>query len=445
MRPEDYIASFSFDQRLAPYDIQGSVAHVRMLAKRKIIPFSDAQKIIRGLEAILKDLNRGWKLPAEEDIHFAVEKELIKRIGETGKKMHTARSRNDQVALDLKLYTRDWAGQAIEEIVKLQRAILACAKKHQTALMPGFTHLQHGQPIFFAHHLLAYAWMLERDKKRLVSALALLDENPLGACALSGTAFPIDRKMTAKLLGFAGVTENSIDTVSDRDFIAEFVFDAALTMTHLSRLAEELVIWSSAEFGYVTLADPFTSGSSIMPQKRNPDTAELLRGKTGRTFGALVQILSILKNLSLAYNRDLQEDKIPLFESAETLIGSLSIARQIVETMRVNREKMKDSCRKGFLLATELADYLARKGMPFRAAHTIVGQIAKELRDNPARGEDLRSFTLSELKSYSTLFEKDVFQTVTLEQVASSRNSQGGTGSKALARQIQNLETLLKS
>ncbi len=444
MKPEDYIASFSFDQRLAPYDIQGSIAHVQMLAKKKIIPFKDSRKIIVGLEGILRDLNRGKKLPAQEDIHFAIETELIRRIGEVGKKMHTARSRNDQVALDLKLYTRDHARKAVAAITSAQRAILNCAKKNTSTLMPGFTHLQHGQPIFFAHHILAYAWMLERDKQRFVSALERTDESPLGACALSGTAFPIDRNMTAKLLGFGGVTENSIDSVSDRDFIVEFVFNAALTLTHLSRLAEELVIWSSAEFGYVTLAEPYTSGSSIMPQKRNPDTAELVRGKTARAVGALVQLLSMLKNLTLAYNRDLQEDKPPLFDAADTLLGTLSISGQMIETMRVNKEKMKDSCRRGFLLATELADYLARKGMPFRAAHSIVNQIVRELRENPARGEDLNSFSLAELKAYSPLFNQDVFTGLTLEKVAASRNSYGGTGSKALAQQIKKLESYLK-
>lgn len=444
MTPEDYIASYSFDCRLAPYDIQGSIAHVRMLARKRIISASDSRKIISGLVKIAKDVAMGKSLPEAEDIHLAVENELIRRIGRTAKKMHTARSRNDQVVLDLKLYTRDMILRILSEINKAQKSILECASRNQLTLMPGFTHLQHGQPVFFAHHILAYAWMLERDKGRFRDALDRLNESPLGACALAGTTFPIDREMTARLLGFARVTENSIDTVSDRDFIAEFVFDCAMTMVHLSRLAEELVIWSSTEFGYVTLAEPYTSGSSIMPQKRNPDTAELIRAKSSRTIGNLTHLLSLLKSQPLSYNRDLQEDKPPLFDSAETTLASISMACGIVETLKVNAKKMEESCQSGYLLATELADYLARKGMPFREAHGLVSNIVRELREDSDGKENFDDFSLEELRSFSPLFQKDVYKVLSLPHMAADRNSHGGTGTKALSHQIRKLKSLLK-
>ena len=444
MNPEDYIASFSFDQRLAPYDIEGSLAHVAMLAKKKIISPAEAKTIASGLRSIAKDLKEGRKIPAAEDIHFAIEAELIRRIGKVGKKMHTARSRNDQVVLDLKLYVRDWSERMIHELRTAQKAVLDCALRNKGALMPGFTHLQHGQPIFFAHHILAYAWMLQRDRERFRDGLKRLDENPLGACALAGTAFPIDRKLTARLLGFSRVTENSIDTVADRDFIVEFVFDCALAQVHLSRLAEELIVWSSTEFDFVKLADEFTSGSSIMPQKRNPDTAELLRGKTSRAIGGLTHLLTLLKGQPLAYNRDLQEDKPPLFDAAETTLLSVGLARQMFESLQVNAKKMEASCRGGFLLATELADYLARKGMPFREAHGVVKQIVNELRQDPDADQTLQQYTLDELKSFSPLFQKDVFECLSLRRVAERRNSYGGTGKQALETQIRKLKTLLR-
>lgn len=440
MIPQDYISSFSFDQRLAPYDIQGSIAHVKMLAKQKIIPVSDSRKIIAGLASIHKDLEKGKTIPKAEDIHFAIENELVKRIGEIGKKMHTARSRNDQVALDLKLYVRDVSKKIIEEIKQAQKAILKCAVINQSIIMPGFTHLQHGQPIFFSHHILAYGWMLERDKSRLLDLLNRLDQSPLGACALAGTAFPIDRHKTAKLLGFSQVTENSIDTVSDRDFILEFNFNCALTMVHLSRLAEELIIWSSQEFNYITLAKEFTSGSSMMPQKRNPDTLELLRGKASRAIGNITELLALIKGQPLSYNRDLQEDKPPLFDTADTTLLSLSLVRQIFETLKVNGEKMEESCEKGFLLATEAADYLAKKGMPFRKAHEIVSGIVNKI---GSQKKDFRDMTLAELKSFSKLFEKDFYQILSPRISAKSKNSYGGTGAKALESQIQKLRALI--
>ena len=441
MMPQDYISSFSFDQRLAPYDIQGSIAHVTMLADQKIIPISDSKKIIAGLEAIQKDLEKGKTIPKAEDIHFAIENELVKRIGEVGKKMHTARSRNDQVALDLKLYVRDFAKKIIEEIKQTQNAILKCAIKNQKIVMPGFTHLQHGQPIFFAHHILAYAWMLERDKSRFLDLLKRLDECPLGACAMAGTTFSIDRNETAKLLGFSKITENSVDTVSDRDFILDFNFSSSLLMVHLSRLAEEFIIWSSQEFNYIILADQFTSGSSIMPQKRNPDTLELLRGKTSRAIGNITELLTLIKGQPLSYNRDLQEDKPPLFDTADTTLLSLLLTRQIFETLKVNSEKMEESCHKGFLLSTEVADYLAKKGMPFRKAHAIVSKIVKSI---SAENKDFKDLSLAELKSFSPLFEKDLFQILSPQKAAQLKNSYGGTGIEALTTQISKLKSLLK-
>lgn len=440
---QDYISSFSFDRRLAPYDIEGSIAHVQMLEAQRIIPSKDAAKILQGLKSIQSDLAKGKKLAPAEDIHLALEAELVRRIGETGKKMHTARSRNDQVVLDLKLYVRKAAQDMIDNIVRTQKAVLNCASKNKDVLMPGYTHLQHGQPLFFAHHILAYGWMLERDKGRFKDTLKRLDENPLGACAFAGTAFPIDRAKTARALGFSKPSENSVDTVSDRDFIVEFVFACALLMTHLSRFAEEIVIWSSSEFGFVNLPEHLTSGSSIMPQKRNPDTAELLRGKSSKTIGNLTQLLSLIKNLPLSYNRDLQEDKPPLFDAADTALASLDIAEQTFAGMKVNAGRMEEECRKGYLLATELADYLARKGLPFRKAHSLVKQLINDLRTHSKFSEDLSNVPLTELKRSSPLFEQDIFKHLSPRQNAAVKNSYGGTGSQALAVQIQSLKKLI--
>ncbi|MBI3012197.1 MAG: argininosuccinate lyase [Elusimicrobia bacterium] len=439
-----YISSFSFDQRLAPYDIQGSIAHVRMLARRKIIPSSHAKTILSGLNSIQRDLAKGKRLRAAEDIHFAIENELVQRVGPVGKKMHTARSRNDQVALDLKLYVRDKTKQILDSIHSLQKTILNCATKNKSVLMPGFTHLQHGQPIYFAHHILAYAWMLQRDQDRYQGLIRHLNESPLGACALGGTSFPIDRNFAAKLLGFSRPTENSIDTVSDRDFILEFVFDSSMTMVHLSRLAEELVIWSSSEFDFVQIAEEFTSGSSIMPQKRNPDSAELLRGKSSRAIGALMQLLSLLKSQPLSYNRDLQEDKPPLFDTADTVLDSVSLADHLIRTLKLNRTKMENSCKQGFLLATELADYLANKGVPFREAHSIVSQFVEKIRSNSPKNQNLEKIPLSDLKAISPHFDRDVYQFLSLHQAAKRKNSYGGTGDRALSTQIKNLTSLLQ-
>ncbi len=441
MIPQEYISSFSFDQRLAPYDIQGSIAHVTMLSNQKIISQTDAKKIIHGLGAIAKDIKLGKKLPPAEDIHFAIEQELIRKIGEVAKKMHTARSRNDQVVLDLKLYLLYITDESLKKVRRAQKAILDCAIKNQEALMPGFTHLQHAQAVFFSHHILAYAWMLERDHQRLLDQRKRLEESPLGACALAGTSFPIDREATAKLLGFKQVTENSIDSVADRDFVTEFTFICSLIMVHLSRVAEEFIIWSNPEFNYVTLAEEYTSGSSIMPQKRNPDTLELLRGKTSRTIGSLVTLLTLLKAQPLAYNRDLQEDKVALFDAVDTTLISLEIAEGVFKTLQVNKKEMEESCEKGFLLATECADYLTRKGLPFRQAHPIVSKMVDQfLKD----GSNFQNLTLKALKSFSPLFDEDFFKILSIRKSTELKNSYGGTGKKALAHQIKKLQSLLE-
>jgi argininosuccinate lyase len=441
MNPQSFIASLSFDVRLAPYDIQGSIAHARMLAKCRIIPSRDAKRIIRGLEAILRDVSRGKRLPQEEDIHFAIERELIRRIGPVGGKLHTARSRNDQVALDLKLYLRDHVELITREIARLQRAFVDVAEHNMDVVMPGFTHVQHAQPILFAHHLLAYAWMFERDKGRMRDAWKRADEMPLGSAALAGTSFPIDRAYVARALGFSRVTPNSIDTVSDRDFLVEFVSAAALVMTHLSRLAEELILWSSSEFNMIRLQKEFTSGSSIMPQKRNPDVAEIIRGESGRIYGNLVALLTILKGLPLSYNRDLQEDKPPFFDTVDTLQGCLAVTGPMIATMVIRADRMRSLCDRGFLAATELADYLTEKGTPFRTAHGVVKRVVAYCEDQRIRLDEL---TLEELKRFDAHFDAGALQVLSVDQVVHVKDSQGGTAPRRVREQISLLKKQLQ-
>ncbi len=441
MNPQAFIASLAFDIRLAPYDIQGSVAHARMLAKCRIIPQRDAQRIIRGLEGIAKDLAKGKRLPPEEDVHYAIERELIRRIGAVGGKLHTARSRNDQIALDLRLYLRDQIDLITREIVRLQKAFLYLAERNLDVVMPGFTHVQHAQPILFAHHVLAYAWMLERDKGRLADCRKRADEMPLGSAALAGTSFPIDRMFVARQLGFPRITANSIDTVSDRDFLVEFVSAAALVMTHLSRLAEELIIWSSTEFNMIRLQAEFTSGSSIMPQKRNPDVAEIIRGETGRIYGNLVALLTILKGLPLSYNRDLQEDKPPFFDTVDTLQGCLAVAGPMVATMVVRADRMRALCDRGFLAATELADYLTAKGTPFRTAHGVVKRIVAYCEGQHIRLDEL---TQEELQRFDTAFDAGALGVLSVDQVVHVKDSQGGTSPRRVKQQIQQLKRLVR-
>jgi len=441
MNPQAFIASLSFDIRLAPYDIQGSIAHARMLSKCRIIPSRDAQRIIKGLESIAKDLHRGKRLPQEEDIHFATERELIRRIGPVGGKLHTARSRNDQIALDLKLYLRDQIKLIVREIVRLQKAFVYVAEHNMDIVMPGFTHMQHAQPVLFSHHILAYAWMLERDKGRLADALKRADEMPLGSAALAGTSFPIDRAYVAKLLGFAGVTPNSIDTVSDRDFLVEFVSAAALIMTHLSRLSEELILWSSSEFNMIQLQNEFTSGSSIMPQKRNPDVAEIIRGESGRIYGNLVALLTILKGLPLSYNRDLQEDKPPFFDTVDTLQGCLAVAEPMVATMTLRADRMRALCDRGFLAATELADYLTGKGIPFRSAHGVVKRVVAYCEGQRIRLEEL---TLEELRRFNAHFDQGTLKVLSVDQVVHVKDSYGGTSPRRVREQLGRLKKLIR-
>ncbi len=441
MNPQAFIASLSFDVRLAPYDIQGSLAHVRMLAKCRIIPLKDAQRIQKGLEAIARDLIRGKRLPPEEDVHYAIEHQLIRRIGPVGGKLHTARSRNDQVALDLRLYLRDQIQMIIREIVRLQEAFVYLAEQNIDVIMPGFTHLQHAQPVLFSHHILAYAWMLERDKGRMQDAWKRANEMPLGSAALAGTSFPIDRNFVAKQLGFPRVTANSIDTVSDRDFLVEFVAAAALVMTHLSRLAEELIIWSSSEFNMIRLQSEFTSGSSIMPQKRNPDVAEIMRGETGRIYGNLVALLTILKGLPLSYNRDLQEDKPPFFDTVDTLQGCLAVASPMVATLIVRADRMRTLCDRGFLAATELADYLTAKGLPFRQAHGVVKRIVVYCEKQRVRLDEL---TLEELQRFDNEFDEGSLRVLSIDQVVHVKDSEGGTAPRRVRQQIAHLRRLMR-
>jgi argininosuccinate lyase len=441
MNPQSFIASLSFDIRLAPYDIQGSIAHARMLSRSRIISARDARRILKGLEAIARDLGRGKRLPPEEDIHFAIERELIRRIGPVGGKLHTARSRNDQIALDLKLYLRDQIDLIVREISRLEQAIVSVAEHNMDVVMPGFTHLQHAQPVLFSHHLLAYAWMLERDKGRMADAWKRADEMPLGSAALAGTSFPIDRTYVAKLLGFTRVTSNSIDTVSDRDFLVEFVSAAALVITHLSRLAEELVLWSSSEFNMVRLQNEFTSGSSIMPQKRNPDVAEIIRGESGRIYGNLMALLTILKGLPLSYNRDLQEDKPPFFDTVDTLQGCLAVAGPMIATMTVRADRMRSLCDRGFLAATELADYLTEKGIPFRTAHGVVKRVVAYCEGQRIRLDEL---TLEELRRFDARFDPGALRVLSIDQVVHVKDSYGGTSPRRVREQLVKLKKLIR-
>ena len=438
---DQFVSSLSDDIRLAPYDIAGSIAHATMLGRRKILPDKAVQTILKGLAAIDKDLKRGKSLPAEEDIHFAIEKELIRRVGAAGRMLHTGRSRNDQVVTDLHLYLKDHIRLVIKEIKNFQKTIVASADKSRRVIMPGFTHLQHAQPILFAHHLLAYAWMLERDQGRFQDLLKRVDVLPLGSAALAGTSFPIDRDLVARLLKFKSISENSIDATASRDAVIEFLSASAILMSNMSRLAEELVIWSSSEFSFVRLSDMVTTGSSIMPQKRNPDMAELVRGKTGRVYGSLVALLTIVKGTPLAYNRDLQEDKPPLFDAVFTVLGSLGIMIPMIKTMKVNEEKMKAWCDHGYLAATEMADFLVNRGVPFRSAHGVIQAL---VRSCESRGKRLDQLTLKELQKFHTRFNPSVLAILKPEKVVQAKKSYGGTSPESVRRQIDKLRRLTK-
>jgi argininosuccinate lyase len=440
---EKFTASISFDQKLAKEDIAGSLAHVQMLGECGIIPMEDAQKIREGLLSIKKlvDDNQVEFSIADEDIHMNIEKLLIEKIGPVGGKLHTGRSRNDQVATDMHLYLRTKTTELIKLIEDVQQALIEQAKEHVQTLIPGYTHLQRAQPVSFAHHLMAYFWMFERDKERLIDSLKRINWLPLGSGALAGTTFPINRERVAELLGFETVYPNSMDAVSDRDFILEFLSIGSIIMTHISRLSEELVIWSSQEFQFVELDDSFCTGSSIMPQKKNPDVPELLRGKTGRAYGNLIGLLTVLKGLPLAYNKDLQEDKEGMFDTVETLEGSLMLLAPMIETMTVNKDVMRKAINNDFSNATDIADYLVRKGLPFRDAHEVIGKIVLyAIQSN----KFLLDLSFEEYQDFSPLFEEDIYVVLAPEHVVGVRNSFGGTAPEQVEKQIKLAEGKLQ-
>ena len=428
-------ASVSFDQRLAPFDIQGSLAHARMLAATKLISAGDLAAIERGMAEILADVQAGrfaWSLE-REDVHLNIEHRLTELIGDAGKRLHTARSRNDQVATDIRLWLRTEIDELAGLLKRVRSGLVDLAEKHVDTLMPGFTHMQVAQPVTFGHHLMAYFEMFSRDQERLADCRKRVNRLPLGASALAGTSFPIDREAVARELGFDGVCENSLDAVSDRDFAVEFLAAAALVMAHVSRLSEELVIWMSPAFGFVRIADRFCTGSSIMPQKKNPDVPELMRGKTGRVYGSLVALLTVIKGQPLAYNKDNQEDKEPLFDTADTLRDVLALLAELLKGIEPDRERMKAALAQGFATATDLADYLVRKGVPFRDAHEIV---ARAVRAAEASGKDLAGLGIEELRGFSAFIGEDVRPILTPEGSVASRKHIGGTAPEAVRAAI---------
>jgi argininosuccinate lyase len=436
---EEFTSSIRFDKRLYKYDLLGSIAHAEMLAKQGIIKKEESRKIVRGLRKIGQEIETG-KFPFRaylEDIHMNIESRLIEKIGAVGGKLHTARSRNDQVALDIRLYLRDEIKQ-IESLVKnLQSSLLKKAEENIDAIMPGYTHLQRAQPVLFSHYLLAYFDMFERDRERLSACLERMNVCPLGAGALSGTGFPIDREFVAGRLGFKRVSENSIDSVSDRDFAIEFASASAVLMMHLSRLSEEIVLWSSQEFNFLVLPDSFTTGSSIMPQKKNPDVPELVRGKAGRVYGNLVGLLTMMKSLPLSYNRDMQEDKELLFDTVDTVKGSLTIYSLLIKGLRIDRKRMLEAAREGFITATDMADYLVRKGVPFRKAHEMVGKIVRFAID---RGKGLEEIPLQRLKQFSDLIGSDIYKYLSPEKSVELKSSTGGTSKRNVINRIRSLK-----
>ena len=421
-----FTASIDFDRRLYRHDIQGSMAHARMLQKCGILTEAELNAIISGLEGIIEDVEQGkidWSIELE-DIHMNIEARLTDRIGDAGKKLHTGRSRNDQVATDIRLWLREEIDNISGELTRLQTGLLDLAEKEADTIMPGFTHLQTAQPVTFGHHLLAWYEMLVRDLERMQDCRKRVNVSPLGAAALAGTTYPIDREFTARELGFDRPTRNSLDSVSDRDFAIEFCAAGALIMTHLSRMSEELVLWTSAQFNFIELPDRFCTGSSIMPQKKNPDVPELVRGKTGRVNGHLVSLLTLMKSQPLAYNKDNQEDKEPLFDTVDTLKDCLRAFADMVPHIESRKENMREAARRGFSTATDLADYLVRQGMPFRNAHEVVGKaVAFGIQEN----KDLSDMSLTELQQFSDTIEQDVFDVLTLEGSVSARNHIGGT------------------
>ena len=433
---KNFNASIEFDKILAPFDIQGSIAHAQMLSEQGIIEKAEFNQIKDGLEKILDMINSGnfeWSIDLE-DVHMNIEAKLIDIIGETGKKLHTGRSRNDQVATDIRLYLRHEIIEIKKQINQFLTVLLDLAEREVETIMPGFTHLQVAQPISFAHHMMAYFEMLKRDFDRLTDAYKRVNTLPLGSAALAGTTYPINRERVAELLNFDALCQNSLDAVSDRDFIVEFLSIASTIMMHLSRMSEELIIWNSAQFGFVELPDSFCTGSSIMPQKKNPDMPELIRGKTGRVYGSLLNILTVMKGQPLAYNKDNQEDKEPLFDAVSTVRSSLRIFVEMFPLIKTNQSVMLDSALKGYSTATDLADYLVKKGLPFRDAHEVVG---KTVAFAISSGQDISGLSLSDLQSFSKLIEEDIFDSISLEGSLSARNHIGGTSKAQIIKAIK--------
>jgi len=439
----DFQSSIRFDSRMYLEDIEGSAAHAEMLAKKGIISAEDAARIAAGLKDILADIEAGKiAFSADnEDIHMNIETLLTARIGDSGKRLHTARSRNDQVALDLRLYLKKAISRIQGRLLSLIEAILDKASEHLDTIMPGYTHLQRAQPTTFAHHIMAYAEMFKRDHERLEDCLSRTDSSPLGSCAMATTTYPIDREMTAAALGFSSITQNSIDGVSDRDFVIEFASCLSIIMMHLSRFCEEIILWASHEFGFVTLDDSWSTGSSIMPQKKNPDIAELIRGKTGRVYGNLMSILTVMKALPLAYNKDMQEDKECIFDSYDTVEQCLSVFVPMFSTMKINKDRMLSAASGGFLNATDCADYLAKKGVPFRDAYTITGKIVRHCLENGLKIEDL---AVDQLKAFSDRFDDDVYEYLDLLHCVKERNVPGGPAPDRVACHIEILRRFVE-
>ena len=439
---DDFNSSIHFDSRMYRQDITGSMTHAAMLAAQGIITQQDADTLIEGLSQILADLDNGTLAIdlACEDIHMFVEQVLTERLGDVGKKLHTARSRNDQVALDIRLYLRDEIAEISAMTRTLIGAIAEKAQQYKAAIMPGYTHLQRAQPITFGHHLMAYAMMLLRDLDRLSDCKRRMNQSPIGCCALAGTTYPIDRRFEAGKMGFDGVCRNSLDGVSDRDFGVELLSDISILMMHLSRFAEEIILWSSWEFKFIELSDAYTTGSSIMPQKKNPDMAELIRGKTGRVYGDLIGLLTVLKGLPLAYNKDMQEDKEGIFDAVDTVKMCLQVFSGMILTLTANTDNMKRAAQKGFINATDLADYLVKKGLPFRSAYKISGQIVAHC---ISTGTVLEELSLEQYRTYSDLFEQDLYADIDLATCVEKRTSEGGTSAASVQAQIDYVKEML--
>jgi argininosuccinate lyase len=440
---ESFTESISFDKRLWKHDIRGSIAHAKMLGKQGIISAREATAIEKGLLEIASEIESGkFRFRDDlEDIHMNIEAALAKKIGAAGKKLHTARSRNDQVSLDIRLYLREETDEIIAGIFQFQNTLLNLAEEHIDTLMPGYTHMQRAQPVLLSHHLLAYMEMLERDRSRFSDSIKRLNILPLGACALAGTTLPTDRLFVARELGFKGVSSNSIDTVSDRDFAAEFLSCACICTMHLSRFAEELVLWSTEEFRFIEISDAYTTGSSIMPQKKNPDVAELVRGKTGRVYGNLISLLTLMKGLPLSYNRDMQEDKLPVFDTVDTLKACLEIMNAMLPGIKFNRQRMASTAGEGYSTATDIAEYLVRKGVPFREAHEITGKIVLYC---ISRKTDLSGLGIGELKAFSPVIADDIFPALDPAESVRARSSYGGTSNSEVLKQIKKYKKNLK-